>query len=425
MRHFFLNGIDSRDHGFAMSIERSVLPTLEPVTVTIPRRAGAYVPKKRSREVGMLAFKVRFAILGFNYPDFRARVRAVASWLFNANKAGSAAPLYFSDDPNRIYYVWIEGSTDIEQIVYEGEFEFTMIAPEPFAYLNYESSVVFDTPKATNLIANDHHSFEGFALAAFRASTIAVIDTVHARSGTKALNINIQSTTDNQVWLGASNVDYNQPVTAGSSYIFSWYSYGEVPTSVQGAIKFNNATPTVVTSSVQSVPAGVWTKHFVQATAPTGATSCILRLDCEVAWTEVWFDDLQFELASTGQTLPSEYKAPTAIAIKKQIRNDGTIEAYPRFKITPTTDLTYIKISDGKGNTILLNNRTFTAWTIIIVDNLKGDIYFEATGASLMNWLTMDSRFFKLDPTTDYNLTIEVNAGGNLSASVNWQQKYL
>jgi hypothetical protein len=42
-----------------------------------------------------------------------------------------------------------------------------------------------------------------------------------------------------------------------------------------------------------------------------------------------------------------------------------------------------------------------------------------------MNWLTMDSRFFKLDPATDYNITIETNAGGNLTGIVYWQQKYL
>ena len=44
MRHFTFNGIDSRDFGFALSIERAILPEISPITVDVPRKTGLYIP---------------------------------------------------------------------------------------------------------------------------------------------------------------------------------------------------------------------------------------------------------------------------------------------------------------------------------------------------------------------------------------------
>lgn len=422
-----LNNVDSRTHGHTLGIERSMLPDITPVQVAIPRRAGAYIPKKRSRELGILEFKIRLGIIGISRADFRARVRIVAEWLFNLNKNGDAVNLVLSDEPARIYKVWVQGSTPIEQIEDTGEVEINLIAPDPIAQSTALSTSLFDAANAANLIMRNFHDFEQeTAGVAFQGQSISIVDTAQKRSGTKSLKILMRETNNNGIYLGTSSTDYHIPVTGGATYVFSYYAFATVPCLTQGHVAFNTADAQKLYSSPQiTIPAGVWTRHYFTVTAPADATLALGRVDCDQAWVDLWIDDVQLELATTGQTLPTAYKAPAAVSVKKQMTNNGTYETYPDFRIVPSADLTYIRLSDGKGNYILLTGRTFPAWTNIIIDNKKGEVYFEASGVSLMNWLTIDSRFFKLDPKTTYMLTIEVSAGGALTARVNWQEKFL
>ena len=50
MRHFNFNGINSRTFGFALSIERAILPDSSPITVDVPRKTGLiYSYRKQPR----------------------------------------------------------------------------------------------------------------------------------------------------------------------------------------------------------------------------------------------------------------------------------------------------------------------------------------------------------------------------------------
>lgn len=425
MRYFVFDGVDSRDHGWLMKLERSALPALENVFIKLPRRAGAYVPKKRSREIAPMTFTVKLGILGNSNEDFRARVRSLAKWLFNANANGEAAPIWFSDEPARIYYVWLEGTTDLEEVAATGEIVLSFVATDPIANSTALSTTLFDTAGAANLMVLGYHDFEGLTLGATLAGqSITVIDDKHARSGTKAVKGISRTATNNGIYLGASSTDYNIPVTGGAAYIFSFYAYAEVSCLLQIHVAFNTAgTNKLLTGTQITIPPNEWTRHYMVVTAPADATLAVARMDYDQANTEVWFDDLQFEAANTGQTLPSEYKAPPAVSVKKQIRNAGTAATYPDFHIVPSAAISYLKISDGKGNYIFIN-RTIAANSAVIINNRKGEVYLEASGASLMADLTIESRFFKLEPETDYVLTAEANTG-SLTVRVNWQEKFL
>ena len=427
MRYFVLNNIDSRDHGYVLSIDRSVLPSLEPIFVTIPRRAGAYVPKKRSREVSSLIFTIKFGILGDTRADFRARVRAVAEWIFNANASGQAVPMWLSDEPSKIYKVWIEGSTDLEEFEATGEVEFNMIAPDPFADSTSLNTTLFDTANAGNLMLRGYDSFESLEAGAnFEGHSQDFISTLRAMHGEKTLKKYTEAGNNNGIYMGATSTDYYIPVIGGQTYIFSYHGYAEKPFLTQGHVAFNTAESQKLYSSSQiTMPANEWTRHFQIVTAPLDATLALPRVDIDQEWTEVWFDCLQFEIADAGQTLPTDWKPSGTVGLKKQIRNNGTYETFPDFRLVPTTNLDYVKLTDGKGKYILLTGRTFPAWTNIIIDNKKGEVYFEASGVSLMENLTIDSTFFKLEPQTDYMLGIETSAGGGMSARVNWQEKHL
>jgi predicted phage tail component-like protein len=424
MRYFVFNEEDSRDYGYILDIERSILPALEPIQITIPRRAGAYIPKKRSREIGTNGFSVKFGVLGGSRADFRSEARRLAKWLFNANKNGEAARLWFSDEPARIYLAWIDGSTDLEEFEATGEVTINFICPDPFANSTSINTTLFDVGNAKNLVPLGYHDFEAMAAGTF--TSISTIDTEHARSGTKALKIGMRAENNNAAYLSAGSTDYNIPVTGGQRYIFSWHAYSEAPANTQGHVAFNTAeTQKLYSSGTFANASGEWNRYFVEVTAPADATLAVVRVDCDTSWADMWFDDLQFEVATTGQTLPSAYKAPEAVSVKVQIRNSGTMDTYPDFRIVPTADLLYLRLSDGEGNHILLNNRTFPAWSNIIIDNKKGEVYWEASGTSLMSNLTIDSRFFKLEPEKDYILTLETNSTGGMSARVNWQEKFL
>lgn len=427
MRYFVLNNVDSRTHGYALKIERTMLPTIEPIQVAIPRRAGVYIPKKRSREVGILEFRIRLGLIGAGRADFRARVRTVAEWLFNANKAGEAVNCWFSDEPARIYKVWVRGETPIEQIEDTGEIEFSLIAPDPYPESTALSTTLFDTANAGNLQLRGYDSFEGLTVGAnFEGQSQVFVSSARAFHGEKTIKRYTQDSNNNGIYLGATSDDFYIPVVGGQQYIFSYYAYAEQPFLTQSHVRFNTALSTTLYSGSQiTMPANEWTRHFQIVTAPDDATLALTRVDIDQAWTEVWFDGIQLEWADAGQTLPTAWKPADAVALKKQIRNNGTYETYPDFRLVPTSDLSYVKLTDGKGNYILLTGRTFPAWKNIIIDNKKGEVYFEASGESLMNYLTIDSRFFKLDPLTDYMLGIEMNAGGGMSARVNWQEKFV
>jgi predicted phage tail component-like protein len=139
MRYFYLNDIDSRAYGYVLSVERPLLMDLDTAQVKIPKRAGVYVPKNSDhRSESALVITVRFGLLGSNRSDFRASIRAFAKFLYDQNKTGEAAGLWFSDETKKIYYVYLDGGFDLEEIANTGEVTLNFIAPTPYAHASSE-----------------------------------------------------------------------------------------------------------------------------------------------------------------------------------------------------------------------------------------------------------------------------------------------
>ena len=133
----------------SLSIDRAILPEINPITVDVPRKTGLYIPINNSRIINAAKFKITFGILGNNPTDLRAKSRLIAAWLFNANKDGTAKPFILSDEPTKIYQVWFSGSSDLEEIAAIGEVSLDFIAPDPFAAANVERSQLFTAGSIT------------------------------------------------------------------------------------------------------------------------------------------------------------------------------------------------------------------------------------------------------------------------------------
>lgn len=123
---FTFNGLSSTTYLIENRVYHNILPPLASRSLAVPGRAGVY---DFGVSMGAREIAVDVTVKGSSQADFRSKVRAIASWLYQSN----LKPLVFADEPDKTYYARIAGSTDLEQIVWVGQGTITFICPDPFA----------------------------------------------------------------------------------------------------------------------------------------------------------------------------------------------------------------------------------------------------------------------------------------------------
>jgi predicted phage tail component-like protein len=107
------------------------------------------------------------------------------------------------------------------------------------------------------------------------------------------------------------------------------------------------------------------------------------------------------------------------------ITNNGTAPTFPVFRIVPEVAITDFTLNYA-GVKIYITGRTFTAWEPFIIDTKKAEIYIESSGASLLPYLSMDSRFVGFAGGSTYPMTV-TGAGlgtGNIQARCTFTERY-
>lgn len=186
-----------------------------------------------------------------------------------------------------------------------------------------------------NLIKRGYDSFEQFAngdvVGGGQAGTVTVraIDSTYSYDGDKALKLQ-GSGTDNYLYLGSSSTDYHIPVTAGKSYILSFYAYNPSATavSVEAYLKTNDTAATHLgTGAVNIISSNGWYRVEKKVTAPTGATKGLIRIDTNTANLPVWFDCLMLEEANSSTTQAAAWKPASITTIHGGNITTGTLSA--------------------------------------------------------------------------------------------------
>lgn len=95
--------------------------------LTIPGVAGGYLP---NTEVGPRQLEVPVLIEANNFSTLQKLKEDLAAWLVT----DEPQELIFDDEPDRIYYAVVDGSLDLDELVYFGQGNITFICPDPYKY---------------------------------------------------------------------------------------------------------------------------------------------------------------------------------------------------------------------------------------------------------------------------------------------------
>lgn len=118
------------------------------------------------------------------------------------------------------------------------------------------------------------------------------------------------------------------------------------------------------------------------------------------------FDPYAYELEETTVTMPD-------LASETNVVNNGSTFVYPRFRIAPTLNSTYLKITNVTTDEFMYYNALVAAGSALIIDHASNQVYDEGTKENLVRNITLDSQFFSLVTGTNTILIQNQNPDGS------------
>jgi predicted phage tail component-like protein len=92
--------------------------------------------------------------------------------------------------------------------------------------------------------------------------------------------------------------------------------------------------------------------------------------------------------------------------------NTGTAAVYPKFRVIPTVQSTFIRITNTTTGKKLMYNATWAALDGLIIDTKTNRVYKEADSVNFIKYLTLDSEFFPLEIGSNIIKVENQNADG-------------
>lgn len=124
---FIFKGISSTNYFDVGRIQRSLLPPITRNTQQIPGRPGE-IPI--STQLGMRKFTVPIRVKKDKIEDLDTAIRTISGWLYS----DTPQEFILAKEPNLYYMAYLEGETDLEEIVTVGKGTLNFIAPDPIAF---------------------------------------------------------------------------------------------------------------------------------------------------------------------------------------------------------------------------------------------------------------------------------------------------
>lgn len=130
---FLFKGISSENYLEVGRIQRSLLPPIARNTIAIPGRPGEI---HQNTSLGIRKFVVPIRIKEENAFSLNEAIRVISGWLFS----DKPQEFILAKEPNIYYNAYLEGETDLEEIIRVGKGTITFIALDPIGYDRVETT---------------------------------------------------------------------------------------------------------------------------------------------------------------------------------------------------------------------------------------------------------------------------------------------
>lgn len=131
---FMFKGISSENYLEVGRIKRSLLPPITRNTVKIPGRPGEI---HQNTEIGMRKWEIPIRIKEENAFSLNEAIRLISEWLYS----DKPEEFILAKDPNVYYNAYLEGETDLEEIIRVGKGTINFIAPDPYGFNRVETVI--------------------------------------------------------------------------------------------------------------------------------------------------------------------------------------------------------------------------------------------------------------------------------------------
>lgn len=403
---------------FINKIERPLMPPIETPIRTIGTRAGAYVEENR---LGVLEITIDLTLMSENTAQHRKQIRELAQNLFFEREG----KLIISDEPDRFYKAQISGKFDLDSFAAMGETSISFICGEPFAYNTTENNQLL-TSNENLLLYDDIQTLDKWTNWYNNLS----INTYTFPSGEAGMRVQMVDVEANPRMRIVSSPDNLAHLTEGETYtmsiIFS-HSVKLEKMEMTGLNYYNDAGtetplgwdtfPTAYNSQLPIENEEDGTKLYTHTFTALQTAGVRLSFGYGLGNAEIdngtWMNIKQMKIEK-GSTYTKE---------NMTIFNDGSYKTYPRLRIVPIEDTTFIRVDNITTAKQIVLNGDFKAWQVYIVDTEKNIIYNDNTGERLMNTLDLSSDFFNLKANAQNILSFEPKE--KLSARIYWTERYL
>lgn len=129
---FMFKGISSENYFEVGKIQRSLLPPVSRNTVQIPGRPGEI---HQSSSLGMRKFVVPIRIKEENQFSLNEAIRVISEWLYS----DKPEEFILTKEPSIYYNAYLEGETDLEEIIKVGKGTINFLAPDPLGFDRVET----------------------------------------------------------------------------------------------------------------------------------------------------------------------------------------------------------------------------------------------------------------------------------------------
>lgn len=461
IKSFTFGGRDSRDFiSFINKVKRPYLPPLTVPSFSVPNRAGAYSQRKNIIDVRTI--EVDVTLFASNDSDLRTMVRNLTAFLVYT----SDQELIFSDELNRKYWARFDNSkTDLEELAYMGEGTLSFTCFDPFAYSTVENTKLmglaetftsdFANKITASLVENSHtakYPTGGALFTALAKPTDTLTELSQTAYGYIQVNdydsVSLTTTTNGNAVeflfsfdvLKALETKYGTTFWKGRTAIadkIAWAKKNltELACLMNGFGKVGSTYK--INLGIFNASTGVYSATVVSHTNTTGGTQ--LRLPTSTFDAFIGADGrITFSVysqASDGVNTATASVNYIALEVKANLQqnemtitNYGTYRLYPRLRVIPTIDCTFIKWTNVTTGKSITYNATWKALEVLIIDTATNQVYREADKVNFIKNIAIDSSFFPLEIGPNLirieNQNLD-STGVNNQARVYWTERFL
>lgn len=461
IKYFTFGGRDSRDFfSFINKVKRPYLPSITVPTFQIPNRAGAI--GQRRNEIGVRTIEIDVTLLANNDADLRTKVRNLTAFLIYT----SEQELIFSDELNRKYYARFDNSkTDLEEVAYMGEGSLSFTCFDPFAYSTVENTLLMGkqetfvsdfADKITGSLTVNSHTAKyptgGAPFTALAKPTGTLTELSQTAYGYIKTNdydsVNLTTVTSGNAIqflfsfdvIKALETKYGSTFWKGRTLLADKIAWAKKNlTELACTMNGFGSVGTVykINLGIYNASTGVYSATVVTHSNPNASTPLRLPTSTFDAFigADGYITFTVYSNASDGVLTASatvNYIALEVVANLQQneitITNYGTYRLYPRLRVIPTVDCTFIKWTNVTTGKSITYNATWKALEVLIIDTATNQVYREADKMSFIRYIAIDSSFFPLEIGPNLirieNQNLD-STGVNNQARVYWTERYL